>query len=522
MKPTPTTSRRPTAALWKPLLHRAGDASTLSLQAQVREMLVAAILDGQLPGGALVPSSREMANALGIARNTVVIAYQQLADDGFLLSRERSGHFVNPAMVADQQPAMSDPDAEARNVGAASRPDWQSRLCLRPTSQRSIVKPSDWQKDPYPFLYGQFDPTLFPTADWRECCMKTLSVLDTKEWAPDQIARDDDALVQQIRTRVLPRRGVWAAADELIVTVGAQHALYMVADLLMREGTRVAFEDPGYPDARNIFASRTSQLAPIAVDGDGLPVDNRLRGFDYVYVTPSHQCPTGVTMPLARREALLAMAREADLIVIEDDYESENRAVGASIPALKSMDRNDRVIYIGSLSKSLAPGLRVGYIVAAPALIAELRALRRLMLRHPSTFIQRAFALYLSLGHHDAQLRRLAVAHSERYPALVAAVAQHMPCCTVIAANGGGSCWVRLPEGIGSHALASRAARRGVLLEPGDVFFMAEQPPAGYIRLGYQSIGAASIDAGIQVLGEVIGEMMAIPVGDGDRGSRPA
>ena len=502
---TGANSRRPTAALWKPLLQRAGDQA-LSLQAQIREMLVAAIMDGQLPGGALVPSSREMALALGVARNTVVLAYGQLADDGFLLSRERSGHFVNPAMVTGLQPTAADSPAAGT---AAPGPDWRRRLRLQPTAQRSIVKPSDWQKDPYPFLYGQFDPTLFPTADWRECCMKTLSVLDTREWAPDQIARDDDALVQQIRTRVLPRRGVWAAADELIVTVGAQHALYMVADLLLRGGDRVAFEDPGYPDARNIFASRTSQLVPVAVDADGLPVSDALRAFDYVYVTPSHQCPTGATMPLARREALLRVARSADLIIIEDDYESENRAVGASIPALKSLDRDDRVIYIGSLSKTLAPGLRVGYIVAAPALIAELRALRRLMLRHPSTFIQRAFALYLSLGHHDAQLRRLAVAHSERYPVLVAALAKHMPQCTVAAADGGGCCWVRLPQGIGARELAARAAERGVLIEPGDVFFMAERPPAGYIRLGYQSIHANAIEPGIQLLGTVTRQMLA-------------
>ena len=111
--------------------------------------------------------------------------------------------------------------------------------------------------------------------------------------------------MQQIRTRVLPRRGVWAAADEIVVTVGAQHALYMVADLLMREGTRVGMEDPGYPDARNIFASRTAELRALPVDEQGLPIDDALRGLDYLYATPSHQCPTTVTMPLERREALL-------------------------------------------------------------------------------------------------------------------------------------------------------------------------------------------------------------------------
>lgn len=492
---------RLSAAMWKQLLQRSA-RENMTLQGQIREMLVAAILDGQLPPGTPLPSSREMAEQLEVARNTVVLAYQQLADDGYLVSRQRSGHFVNPDVLAGRIKAAQAPDETP-----ARAPDWSRRLCLHPSAQRIIVKPADWQSYPYPFLYGQFDPTLFPTADWRECCLKTLSVLDIREWAPDQITRDDDALVQQIRTRVLPRRGVWASADELIVTVGAQHALYLVADLLMREGTRVGMEDPGYPDARNIFASRTSQLVPLPVDRDGLPIDARLRSIDYLYATPSHQCPTGVTMPLQRREALLAMADESDFVIIEDDFESENRFDGEPIPALKSLDRSNRVIYVGSLSKSLAPGLRIGYVVAAPELIVELRALRRLMLRHPSAFIQRAFALFLSLGHHDAQLRRLALAQRERCAIVLESMARHAPDCQILPITGGGSCWVKLPDGVSAIELAAQARERGVLIEPGDVFFHADRPPGGYFRLGYQSIAAGSIEPGIRMLAEVLCEL---------------
>lgn len=493
-------SQRLQSVMWKQLLQRSSRPN-LSLQAQIREMMVSAILDGQLPAGVPLPSSRDMAEQLGVARNTVVLAYLQLSEEGYLLSRQRSGHFVNPDITRGR----AQPVGGARAAPAGSRKvEWGPRLCLHPSQQRSIVKPADWQRYPYPFLYGQLDASLFPTADWRECCMKTLGVLDIREWAPDQITRDDDALVQQIRTRVLPRRGVWAAADELIVTVGAQHALYMLADLLVRENTRVAVEDPGYPDARNIFAARTSQLVPLPVDGDGLPVDERLREFDYLYATPSHQCPTGVTMPLARREALLRLADESDLVIIEDDFESENRFEGEPIPALKSLDRSDRVIYVGSLSKSLAPGLRIGYIVAAPALIEQLRGLRRLMLRHPSAFTQRAFALFLSLGHHDAQLRRLALAQRERGAVLLDALARHAPDCEVVPVSGGGSCWVRLPAGVAAGELAERARERGVLIEPGDVFFAAEPAPAAYMRLGYQAIESRHIDAGIRELAQVM------------------
>lgn len=495
-------SQRPNAIMWRQLLLRSA-RENMSLQGQIREMLVSTILDGQLPPGVPIPSSREMADALGVARNTVVLAYQQLADEGFLISRQRSGHFVNAEMIAGRtarhnaQPAAAD----------GAQPDWKRRFRLRITEQRHIVKPADWQRYPYPFLYGQFDAALFPTADWRECCSKTLSVLDIRDWAPDQITRDDASLVEQIRSRVLPRRGVWASADEVVITVGAQHALYMVADLLMHEGTRVGIEEPGYPDARNSFASRTSQLIPLPVDAGGLPLSDALRDCDYVYATPSHQCPTGVTMPLERREALLRMAEQFDFVIIEDDFESENRFDGEPIPALKSLDRSQRVIYIGSLSKTLAPGLRIGYVVGPADLIAELRALRRLMLRHPSAFIQRAFALFLSLGHYDALLRRLAAVQRERCTLVLDALARHAPQCHVVPVTGGGSCWVSLPEGLDVSALAERAARRGVLIEPGDVFFHGAPPARRAFRLGYASIDSKSIDEGIRLLGGLVAQM---------------
>lgn len=491
-------------AMWKQLFQRSS-RENMSLQGQIREMLVSAILDGQLQANEPVPSSREMASQLGVGRITVVLAYQQLADEGYLISHERKGHFVSPALVI----AKLQSSIESTTAPLLQPTNWAQRLCLHPGSQRSIVKPADWQKYSYPFLYGQFDESLFPTSAWRECCHKALSVLDIREWAPDQITRDDESLVQQICTRVLPRRGVWASADELIITVGAQHALYMVADLLMREGTRVAIEDPCYPDARNIFSCRTSQLVPLKVDEQGVPVDDRLRNFDYLYTTPSHQCPTGVTMPLERREALLRIANESDLVIIEDDFESENSFEGTPIPALKSLDRSNRVIYIGSLSKSVAPGLRIGYIVAAPELIVELRALRRLMLRHPSTFIQRSLSLFISLGHNDAQLKRLALAQKERCAVLLKALACHAPQCSVMPLSGGGSCWVRLPDGIEACALAERAARKGVLIEAGDVFFMAEKAASNYIRLGYQSIDVKTIEAGIVALADVLREMQS-------------
>lgn len=498
-----------TPPMWDQLFQQHAH-SGLSLQGKIRQMLVSAILDEQLPPGIPLPSSREMSAQLRVARNTVVLAYQQLVDEGYLISRERSGYFVNPEILGARVSGVASlRGTPAPDTHGSARPDWDRRFVFRPTHQRNIVKRHNWRDYPYPFIYGQYDPVLFPTADWRECCLKALSVLDIHEWAQDMIVRDDESLVQQIRTRVLPRRGVWAGADEIVITVGAQQALYLLSDLLASPDTPVGIEEPGYPDARNIFGRHTSKLIPLPIDAEGVIPSDALRACDYVYVTPSHQCPTTVTMPLARRQALLRQAEDADFVLIEDDYESESRFEGDPTPTLKSLDRNNRVIYVGSLSKSLAPGLRIGYIVGPAELIAELRGARRLMLRHPSAYIQRAFSLFLSLGHYDAHLRRLSAAHRARAETVLAALAAHMPEFRPVPIAGGASCWIEGPPWLDADALARLAELQGVLIEPGSVFFMGEPAPRNGFRLGYSSISPERIEPGIRVLASVARELHA-------------
>ncbi|TVO57427.1 MocR-like pyridoxine biosynthesis transcription factor PdxR [Denitromonas halophila] len=491
-------SLKPHTTQWHQFFQRWANTG-LSLQGQIRQMLVSVILDEQHPVDAPIPSSREMAAQLGVARNTVVIAYQQLVDEGYLVSRERKGYFINTNILAGRVERTAGP-----REAPLAPPEWSRRFRFRPTEQRNIQKRADWQRFPYPFLYGQFDSSLFPIADWRECCMKTLSVLEINEWAQDMIFRDDASLVEQIRTRVLPRRGVWATNDEIIITVGAQQALYLLADLLVSSDTPVGLESPGYPDARNIFSSRSQRIVNLPVDDGGLQVSDTLYTCDYIYVTPSHQCPTTVTMPIERRHALLEMAEKADFILIEDDYESENRLHGDPLPTLKSLDRSDRVIYVGSLSKSIAPGLRLGYVVGPAELITELRGIRRLNLRHPTVYMQRAFALFLSLGHHDALLRRLSAAYRQRAQRLLEALKEHLPEVQATPVSGGASCWVRGPGWLDAAELARAAAELGVLIEPGSVFFNQDTPPTNYFRLGFSSIDDEQVAPGIALLGQAL------------------
>lgn len=490
------------SVLWASLFERVSGDSNLSLQGRIRQMLVSAILSGHLPAGAPVPSSRLLSENLGIARNTVVFAYQQLVSEGYLVSRERSGHFVADDVLKGHV-AGAVHDSEASH-GLHTTASWSQRMVFHPSRQRNIVKPSDWQSMPYPFVYAQFDASQFPTAEWRECCTKALSILDIRSWAPDLITNDDAALIEEIRTQVLPRRGVWAEKDEIVVTVGAQHALYLLADLLIHNHTVVGMEDPGYPDARNTFAHRTERLLPLPIDEHGLCITPALKACDYIFVTPSHQCPTTVTLPLERREALLDLAGKSDGIIIEDDYETESRYDNNPTPALKSLDKHGRVIYVGSLSKSFAPGLRIGYIVAPRELTHELRALRRLMLRHPSAYIQRAFALFISLGHHHSLLRRLSVLYGDRAQSLVTALNTWLPEFELVPLKGGSSCWVKAPSYVDTQLLATAALQEGVVIEPGHVFFhRPAQDNNNFIRMGFSSIGNDKIPAGIERLAKV-------------------
>ncbi len=475
--------------------------SNLSLQAQVRELLVNAILAGHVPAGSALPSGRKLAKQLGVARNTVVLAYQQLVDDGYLVARERSGYYVNEDILR----GVVDAPREERSPECA--PSWQTRLRVLPSHQRNIVKPLDWRSYRYPFVTGQFDPARFPVADWRECVRRSLYVGAVQEWAGDSVDEDDELLIEQIHTRLLPRRGVWAAPEEILTTVGAQQALYLLARLFVDTQTHVGIEDPGYSDARNTFALKTTNLRPLAVDAQGLIVDDQLAGLDYVFTTPSHQYPTTVTMPLERRRALLKRAADGDFVIIEDDYESETNFVDEPTPALKSLDHNERVVYVGSLSKTLAPGLRIGYMVGPRELIKEARALRRLMVRHPPANNQRTLALFINSGYHESLIRRMSHAYRDRWQVLGNALAEHLPQSAQIPTFGGTSYWVEGPPQLDARELMRVAREHSILLEPGDVHFMGDHPPLNFFRLGFSSITSDRIRPGIEQLAKLVRDM---------------
>lgn len=488
--------------MWRCLFELSSNRK-VSYQRQLRGMIVTAILDKKLPLDIPLPSSRELAKHLGIARNTVVLAYQQLIDEGYLVSRQRSGYYIDQTLLGGRvahhqiQPRSDD-----------TQPDWDRYIKFRPSQQRNIVKPADWQDYRYPFLFGQLDPKLFPVSDWRECCRQALSVSDIQDVTPDHVDTDDPLLIEQIQARILPRRGVWASRDEILITMGAQQAVYILADLLINKDSCIGVENPGYADARNIFSLKSPKVVPLDIDENGVIPGPAMHDCEFVFVTPSHQSPTTITMPMERRKQILSDAEKYDFLIIEDDYESEINFVGDPTPALKSLDTGHRVIYVGSLSKTLAPGLRIGYMVASKELIAEARALRRLMIRHPATNNQRLVALFLSMGHHDSLIHRLSETYRERWQIMGDALNKYLPESTRKPSFGGTSYWVEMPNQLDTRELKKCAREVSILIESGDICFMQDNPPQHFFRLGYSSIAANQIEPGIKKLADLIHEML--------------
>lgn len=492
------------------------DDSSLSLQSQIRQKLVEAILRGTFPAGARLPSSRKLAEQLGVARNTVVLAYEQLIEEGFLESRERSGFFVNDDIfegrVGYQGSAPGRSGADAR---------WKSRFRTTAHAGPDFRWPADWQRHPYPFIDGHFDASLYPTAQWREANRLALGSRVVTEDAATEGNADDAMLIEEIRTKMLPRRGISAAPDEILITLGEQNALYLLSLLLVDESVTVAVEEPGNPKMRQILAQKQASVIHQPVDEHGMVINTRLDDANIVYVTPSHQVPTAVTMNTQRRRALLKKAGQLDQLIIEDDFEHESNYLGQPHPALRSLDADNRVIYISGLPKVLAPGLRIGFIVAAPELIREARRLRQLVIGRPSLVNQRSAALFLSLGHYDAFMSKLRHEMHQRWLALRDALNHYRPNFTTVPTQGGTAFWVLCPEQYEVETLAREAAKRGILIEPDTHFYAEGSRSKNCFRVGVTSLPGERIREGVEKLRDLMWELASGEedfLDDGDAG----
>ncbi|MTH80191.1 aminotransferase class I/II-fold pyridoxal phosphate-dependent enzyme [Paracoccus aestuariivivens] len=465
-------------------------ASAQPLQLQLRRQIIRAVHEGRLRPGERMPSSRALAAHLGLGRITVTQAYGDLVATDYLIAQGRSGYFVSDR-VEELRPEPA-PDT------GAPRFDWSTLIEGRNLAAKRKDRPTDWRRYPYPFLYGQTDDRLIDHAAWRDCAVRALGRRDLGALSDDQYDNDDPELVDFIIRHLLPRRGIQARPDEILLTLGAQNALWMICAILLRRGVSTVIEEPGYPGLHEILRTMDARVLPVPIDADGLPPERIPHGVSAVFCSPSHQCPTNRTMPLARREALLRLADQRGFAVIEDDYEFEISFAGSTSPALKAMDRSGAVIHIGSFSKSVFPGLRLGYIVADPDFVAEARALRGMMLRHPPGHVQRTMAYFLSLGHYDRQVKRMRNSYAERRRVTSEALSRHGLDSGQPAGAGGSSFWLQTPAGLDSDVLARALKPEGVLIEPGRPFFHDGSDGTGHYRLAYSSIAARDIEEGVR------------------------
>ena len=474
-------------------------ASEGTLQARIQQMVAQGILAGRFRPGERLPSSRKMAAHLGVSRITVTLAYTELLSNDYLTSRGRSGYYVS-----DNAPEPPKFPPQAPREDAV---DWSRAIGQRFTGGVTPTKPMDWARYRYPFIYGQTDPTLFDHANWRLCALQALGQKDFSALTSDYYDQDDQKLIEFIARNTLPRRGIIARPEEILVTMGAQNALWLTAQVLLTQRRTAAIEDPCYPALRDILTQSRCHLAPVSVDHDGLRPDAIPVGTDVIFATPSHQSPTATTMSLPRRKALLGRARDLDALIVEDDYEFEMSFQSAPSPALKSLDTDGRVIYVGSFSKSLFPGLRLGYLVGSEPFIKEARALRASVLRHPPGHIQRTAAYFLSLGHYDAQIRKMSKVLNRRRGMIERAIDEHNLTIAGQGSFGGSSLWMRAPDNVDTEDLALVLQDEGVLIEPGRPFFSGENPARNFFRLAYSSIPSERINKGIEIIAAQISHL---------------
>ena len=480
---------------------------SLNLQDQIRQRIVERVAVGSLAPSQKLPSTRALARHLKVSRNTVAAAYQRLIADGHLEARPRSGIYVSNARYAairrDELRAAGEPTP-------VEPPVWERQLGGSRQIEDLMSVPPDWQQFPYPFVGAQLDRSLFPVAEWREASRLTLSLPEIGDWAADTADADDAKLLQEIRSKVLPRRGIHARPDEVLVTADGQQALHLTVELLVEPGTTVAVEEPGNPELVALLRRRGAQLVFQPVDRDGVIVDERLADCGVVYVSPGHQRPTGVALSPVRRAALMAMAAERDFIVVEDDFECEADDLEASPPALRAGAGGQRVAYVATLLQSLAPALRLGVLVASPSLVRAARALRRITTRHPPLSVQRTAAHLLALGHYDTIMARVGAAFRQRLLALRDALNHYLVhLIDIPPVRGGTAYWVTGPEQVDARELKAAAEARGVLIQPASHFYSSGDAPRHVFRLSVSGVPEERIRPGVEALGRTLRALLA-------------
>ncbi|HXA26848.1 MAG TPA: PLP-dependent aminotransferase family protein [Acetobacteraceae bacterium] len=442
-------------------------------QQAVFDRLRQGILAGTLPTGARLPPTRALAEELGVARQTVVLAYERLASEGYVRARTGSGTYVAPDLPdAAPAPAVPPPTA-ASSLSARGR-----RLAVVPASAASRDNSLGT------LLAGGIPaPDLFPTQAWARCAARVLKNLssDLTGYPPSQ---GFAGLRAQIGAHLAATRGLLADPANIVVTAGTQQALRIAAELLLDPGDEAWVEDPGYIAGRGALLAAGAELVPVPSDTEGLDVAAGIRlapTARLALVAPSHATPLGGALPIGRRLALLDWAGRANAWVLEDDCDSEFRWTGHPLPPLATLDRAGRVIYCGTFSKTLAPALRLGFAVVPAPLVAAFVRVQTLMDRGIDTLNQAILAEFMRQGLLAPHIRRMRTEYARRRDALLTALARHAPSASPIPAPGGLHMVSRLSDGV-DEAAAVRACRsRGLAVSPLGAYYAGKPRMSGLV-----------------------------------------
>jgi GntR family transcriptional regulator/MocR family aminotransferase len=475
-----------------------------TLTAQIVEQLRGAILDGVLPSGHKLPSSRELARDLGVSRNTTAAAYEALAAEGTLVIRARR------APIAGDVPARLAPAAQPTRAMAP-------RLS-RSTQRAAAVVPPDridellsQRARSRPFGVGLPDLELFPWRVFERCLVNRFRAMTTLDTLHDD-PRGLSTLRRAILNHIALARGVRATVDQVFITEGSQGAIDLACRALLDAGDEAWIEDPGPLALRAAVRMAGARPIPIPVDEGGMRVRvgaRRSPSARVVFVSPAYAFPTGARLDPARRLELLAWARGAGAMVVEIDYEGELRFQGAPLPSLLAQGgegTKDHVLHIGTFSRALFPGLRLGFLVVPPALVRPVALIRAATTRSPPHLTQAALADFIDQGHLARHLRALRQATRRRRDLLVAELERLLPdsfCVQIPAA--GPVLTVRLPPGMDDVGVVHRLARRGVDAVPLSRNAAGRHKPSGLI-LGFGAHSEAALLQAARTLAETVTE----------------
>jgi GntR family transcriptional regulator/MocR family aminotransferase len=473
-------------------------AGGLPLHRRVSDALRRAITEGRLPRGTRVPSTRELAEMLGVSRTTMTSTFAQLISEGYLCATIGSGTFVNTELPDDTVSVGAMP------AGQVCEPQFRLSAFGASLAHAEPLEPprSDVAID---FRDGRPAFDRFPYELWRRCVTRRIAAgFGTFDYSSDPAGVY--ALREAIAAYLGRARAVPCTAGDIVIVSGSQQAIDLIARILLEPGDVVALEDPGYPGAQRTFAAHGAHVRGVPVDDDGVRIDalRELAGpVRLVYVTPSHQFPLGAVLSFPRRIELVRWAEANDTIVVEDDYDSAYRHAGRPIPALKGLDPSGRTLYVGTFSKTMFPALRLGYVVVPRALHAVMTSAKALADRQSPALEQFALADFIADGSFERHIRHMRVVYRERRSALLDALRRHLgERAEVIGDSAGMHVVVRFAD-IDETTLVARAMRAGVALKSTRPHYLGAGRTGEFI-FGFAEHTPATLDDGVRRLREAM------------------